>query len=136
MIFRFKRLFLVAAIFSATSQVGADPETDRSYQINGDVPEGWEVVAVENVAPVKKWVTLKSGEKKKVFVRPFALKPVADQDAKFTVKNPLETSSGQDLSAVVEAQNENLVQSQAELSSMLTRLRQLLRTLPVQSESE
>lgn len=125
-------LFLVAI----TQGLVAQGEEKESFQITGEVPEGWEVVELSEAPLVEKWVVLKSGEKRKIMVRPFGLKPVSNNESKFTVENPLETSTGQNMSEVVEAQNENLVQSQNELSSMLHRLKQLLETLPHTPESQ
>ena len=134
----FKMVFSVwslACIGLWASEKGGEPEGAK-FEITGEVPEGWEVVELSDAPLIEKWVELKSGEKKKVLLRPFGLKPIRSDESKFTVSNPLETSAGDNLSEVVEAQNENLVQSQEELSSMLTRLKQLLLTLPNPIEPE
>lgn len=121
------------SICAGASEKGTEDEV-MDYQITGEIPEGWEVVPLLDAPLIEKWVELKDGKRKKVLLRPYGLKPISDQKSKFTVANPLETSSGNNLSEVVEAQNENLVQSQDELSSMLARLKRLLLTLPATTE--
>ena len=130
------RLFLFLALSLCAWAVEEEKTVADSFQIMGEVPEGWKVVELSDAPLVEKWIALKNGERKKVFLRPFVLKPVSNEESKFTVSNPLETSSGHNMSTVVEAQNENLVQSQEELSAMLNRLKQLLRTLPTPTEQE
>ena len=107
-----------------------------TFTIQGEVPEGWEVVELSDAPAIEKWIETKEGEKKKVLVKPFGLKPVVDKDSNFTVSNPLENASGQDITEVLEAQSMNLAQSDAELSSLLNRLKALLQSLPATTESK
>ena len=85
---------------------------------------------------IEKWVEMEDGEKKRVLVKPFGLKPVVDHSSNFTVSNPLESASGQNIEEVLENQNINLGQSEEELSVMLNRLKALLLSLPATTQSK
>ena len=74
------------------------------------------MVELDDAPAIEKWVEMKDGQKKMVLVKPFGLKPVVDKASNFTVSNPLETATGQNIEEVLEAQNMNLAQSEEELS--------------------
>lgn len=105
-------------------------------QILGEVPEGWQVVELHDASPIEKWVKLKNGEERKLLLKPYGLQPVSSEETQFTVVDPLKTSTGQKLDAVLDTQNENLAESEIELSTMLARLKQLLGSLPNQTQDE
>ncbi|MGJ8725548.1 MAG: hypothetical protein ACSHYB_13400 [Roseibacillus sp.] len=107
-----------------------------TFEIQGEVPEGWEVVELVDAPAIEKWIEMKDGEKKRVFVKPFGLKPIVDNASKFTVSNPLENASGQNMEEVLEEQNINLAQSEEELTLLLNRLKALLLSLPASTENQ
>lgn len=125
---------LAGLIYVSSAEKGE--EDSVVFEIQGKVPEGWEVVELIDAPMIEKWVELKNGEKKRILVKPFGLKPIVAEDAKFTVSNPLEVPSGQDIDEVLEGQNINLAQSEEELSVMLNRLKALLLTLPASIENK
>ena len=137
MIFK-KRILLLLALAGVFSVVQAEQGESSvpTFEIQGEVPEGWEVVELVDAAPIEKWVEMKDGEKKKVLVKPFGLKPIVLQDSNFTVSNPLENVAGHNLQEVVETQNKNLAQSEEELSVLLNRLKALLLSLPATTEKK
>ena len=123
-------LVLAFAGMLSVAQAEQKNSTADTVKIQGQVPEGWEVVQLVNVAPIAKWVETKDGGKKKVFVKPFGLQPIADKGSAPAGSNPLGGGSGQKLEEAVEGQNMNLAQSQEEFSVLLNRLRALLGSLP------
>lgn len=129
------KLYLMSALLGLLTSTSAQ-EKPVEFRIEGEVPDGWEVVESVDAPMVEKWVELKSGEKKKVLLRSFVLRPIADKESKFSVVDPLKISSGQKIDDVLFSQNENLTQTQDELSTMLQRLRALLATLPTTKEAQ
>ena len=126
--------FVACLPFLSAKEEGQDAAVELS--VLGEVPEGWQVVELADAAPIEKWVKLKNGEERKILLKPFALQPVSNEQAKFTVANPLKTSSGREIETVLDEQNENLAASGNELSTMLGRLKQLLLSLPNQSQEK
>ena len=130
-----RKRYFFAALLGLCSYAGGE-EDQKKLQIQGEVPEGWEVVESMEAPVVERWVELANGEKKKISLRPFVLRPIADKESKFSVMDPLKISSGLKFDDVLNSQNENLVQTQDELDTMLQRLRSLLATLPTQTETK
>lgn len=105
----------------------------KEFQVLGEVPEGWEVVVLSEAPAIEKWVELKNGEKRKILLKPYSLRPKTDEGAQFSVADPLK-AAGQKLDEVLANQNLNLSSSEQDLATMLSRLKQLLRTLPAAAE--
>ena len=133
---RFLWLKLSLLGLMAVAYAEQDEPTSSHFEIQGEVPEGWEVVELVDAPAIEKWIETKDGEKKLVLVKPFGLKPIVDKTSNFTVSNPLENAQGQDMEEVLEAQNMNLAQSEEELSVLLNRLKALLLSLPASTESK
>lgn len=125
-----KRIALLSVAVFGVNQLAAEETKEVKVQIQGEVPEGWEVVESTEGPFIEKWVELKSGEKKKIFVRPFVLKPIVKEENEGKTMDPLKLDSGRKLDELLKHQNENLSQTQQDLSEMLTRLRALLATQP------
>ena len=138
MILKNKMLSLGVSLLGMTCISYAEQEelASSTFEIQGEVPKGWEVVELADAPAIEKWIEMKDGQKKKVLVKPFGLKPAMDKSPNFTVSNPLENALGEKMEEVLEAQNFNLARSEEELSGLLNRLKALLSSLPQSTESK
>lgn len=125
------RKISLLAIMSSFVTLAAEQKEEKEFKVQGEIPEGWEVVESSDGPVIEKWVELKSGEKKKLLLRSFVLRPiVTDKELKFSAADAFRISSGQKIDDILASQNENLSQTENELAVMLQRLHELLASLP------
>ncbi|MFC0016435.1 hypothetical protein AAFN60_07310 [Roseibacillus persicicus] len=127
---------LLAAASLAASEKAKEEEPSPEFRVVGEVPEGWEVVELTEAPAIEKIVTLKNGDEKRLFLKPFVLKPQHDDQPKFSVSNPGKVKAGSDLKELLEDQNSNISHTSEEMSAVLARLKQLLLSLPDPTESK
>lgn len=123
------KIYLGCFVLSFAALSGEE-EKEKEFQVVGEVPAGWKVVASSDGPLIEKWVELKSGEKKRLLLRSYMLKPNDDKAFKNAAVDHLTMSSGQKMDSVLISQNENLGQTGDELALMLQHLKSLLASLP------
>ncbi|MDP0491990.1 MAG: hypothetical protein Q7Q71_13150 [Verrucomicrobiota bacterium JB023] len=106
----------------------------RDPALLGAVPAGWQVVEAEGQPPLVRKIVLKDGSEAEVKVRPFVLKPIADNQTKFSVRDPsFQKKDGfyqPLLEAAIQRQEQALREGERDMEVALNNLRQLLLTLP------
>lgn len=116
--------FVILAATFALGEEAATAPAPSVFTIQGEVPEGWEVVADPSGAKVVQRVKLANGEEKEVFLPRLILRPIGKREP-----SPSEKTSIQ-FGKALEKQGEHLSNSQEDIQSVLRRVRLLLSQSP------
>lgn len=119
----FFRVFLVLLMggVGALAENGEKPQSAASPTIQGEIPEGWEVVPDPSGECVTHVLELKNGDKREVRVPRMILRPILSGE-----QVDASNQASLKVSGALANQGEHLANSQSEMRSVLNRIRILL----------